>query len=390
MYKEIGNDDDDEDEINPVEWIMLTRSDPGGSVPRFMVERGTPGGIVADASKFLDWACARDMDERLDETTEELDKTTYSGEEPSTHIQKQALHDYDTNGHMVGVESSRSLETVEASMEHHNGIYNMLAAASATVASYTPEYISNRFARSQTEVSTEIEISPMVIRRYSTSSSSSSFSDNDSFTSAIEGEAPPPFLDQAPSSTQNGDSSSISSSVVRRATTVEEQKEMRKLDERKRKLDERLARDRLKELTKKVEDGSKDDAVALAIAKAEEKHRRDVEKHEDRYRKQVEKIEEKRAKEARKKEEREKKIREKNEKVKFARELNDVRAELETVRKEMAELKTLVTGLQGENRVLVEKVAALEVDGLASRQQPKEGNGHNVVLANKENLTVKS
>ncbi|KAF8463425.1 hypothetical protein BDZ91DRAFT_305464 [Kalaharituber pfeilii] len=28
----------------PVEWVMLTRSDPGGNVPRWMVERGTPGG----------------------------------------------------------------------------------------------------------------------------------------------------------------------------------------------------------------------------------------------------------------------------------------------------------------------------------------------------------
>ena len=48
----------DDAESNPVEWIMLTRSDPGGSVPRFMVERGTPSSIVADASKFLDWACS--------------------------------------------------------------------------------------------------------------------------------------------------------------------------------------------------------------------------------------------------------------------------------------------------------------------------------------------
>jgi hypothetical protein len=47
--------EDDESECNPVEWIMITRSDPGGSVPRFMIERGTPGGIVADASKFLNW-----------------------------------------------------------------------------------------------------------------------------------------------------------------------------------------------------------------------------------------------------------------------------------------------------------------------------------------------
>ena len=49
-----------EELVNPVEWIMITRSDPGGSVPRFMVERGTPSSIVADASRFLDWACRAD------------------------------------------------------------------------------------------------------------------------------------------------------------------------------------------------------------------------------------------------------------------------------------------------------------------------------------------
>lgn len=43
-------------EQNSVEWIMITRSDPGGSVPRWMVERGTPGGIIKDAERFLDWA----------------------------------------------------------------------------------------------------------------------------------------------------------------------------------------------------------------------------------------------------------------------------------------------------------------------------------------------
>ncbi|KAI5816789.1 hypothetical protein BZA77DRAFT_311922 [Pyronema omphalodes] len=37
----------------PVDWIMITRSDPGGSVPKWMVERGTPGGIVKDAEKFI-------------------------------------------------------------------------------------------------------------------------------------------------------------------------------------------------------------------------------------------------------------------------------------------------------------------------------------------------
>lgn len=46
---------------NPVEWIMITRSDPGGSVPRWMVERGTPKSITGDAVKFLNWASEPDL-----------------------------------------------------------------------------------------------------------------------------------------------------------------------------------------------------------------------------------------------------------------------------------------------------------------------------------------
>lgn len=55
---ESGNEVDDP---NPVEWIMITRSDPGGSVPRWMVERGTPKSITGDAVKFLNWASEPDL-----------------------------------------------------------------------------------------------------------------------------------------------------------------------------------------------------------------------------------------------------------------------------------------------------------------------------------------
>lgn len=47
-------------ELNPVEWIMVTRSDPGGSIPRWMVDKGTPKSVGADAAKFVDWAIQED------------------------------------------------------------------------------------------------------------------------------------------------------------------------------------------------------------------------------------------------------------------------------------------------------------------------------------------
>ncbi|KAJ5774378.1 hypothetical protein N7457_009274 [Penicillium paradoxum] len=52
--------DDEDEEMNPVEWIMVTRSDPGGSIPRWMVDKGTPKSVGADAAKFINWAVQDD------------------------------------------------------------------------------------------------------------------------------------------------------------------------------------------------------------------------------------------------------------------------------------------------------------------------------------------
>jgi hypothetical protein len=70
---------------DPVEWIMVTRSDPGGSVPRWMVERGTPNGIVTDASKFLDWACNRDLSES-GTNKEDTDENTTSNHNKGSYV----------------------------------------------------------------------------------------------------------------------------------------------------------------------------------------------------------------------------------------------------------------------------------------------------------------
>lgn len=55
-----GVGDDDDEEMNPVEWIMVTRSDPGGSIPRWMVDKGTPRSVGTDAAKFVNWALEDD------------------------------------------------------------------------------------------------------------------------------------------------------------------------------------------------------------------------------------------------------------------------------------------------------------------------------------------
>ena len=103
----------DEDlEANPVEWIMVTRSDPGGSVPRFMVERGTPAGIVSDASKFLDWVCKKEFQ---DEETERLEKGFVKNVEKPNDSDLEAIQ---TNGHLAGLDGAADVpEAVNSQFE---------------------------------------------------------------------------------------------------------------------------------------------------------------------------------------------------------------------------------------------------------------------------------
>ncbi|KAI9369004.1 hypothetical protein BJX61DRAFT_184115 [Aspergillus egyptiacus] len=94
MVREIAVADEDS-ESNPVEWIMVTRSNPGGTIPRWMVEKGTPKSICSDAVKFLDWA-SQDTDPAKEQpaasqdrvrgstTTETSQRTTTQDESESS------------------------------------------------------------------------------------------------------------------------------------------------------------------------------------------------------------------------------------------------------------------------------------------------------------------
>lgn len=64
-----GDGDDEDEEMNPVEWIMVTRSDPGGNIPRWMVDKGTPRSVGADAAKFVNWALQDDKPPKQEEST---------------------------------------------------------------------------------------------------------------------------------------------------------------------------------------------------------------------------------------------------------------------------------------------------------------------------------
>ncbi|KAL8717083.1 MAG: hypothetical protein Q9225_005650 [Loekoesia sp. 1 TL-2023] len=305
-------------EQNPVEWIMITRSDPGGSVPRFLVERGTPSGIVTDASKFLDWACKKEhpVTEDYGEKAEILD----SAESSMTLTDDNA---------------AKANETPPEPAQEESVLSTLTNVAVAGIESYAPEAVMDRLPGHQSEFSASNDTN--VIE----TASSTSTSEAASFVSAGD------YFEDASSTAPK----SISPSANHN------ERELARFLQRKKTLDEKLAKTKEKQGKDMDTSTSKEER----IRKAEERHAREVAKHEQRYQKEVAKIEVKRTKEQQKAMERQKKAEEKDEKVKLTRERDAARTELENLKRERELLRDQVGALQRENTALVAKVGKLEM-----------------------------
>ncbi|KAL8641358.1 MAG: hypothetical protein Q9226_008646, partial [Calogaya cf. arnoldii] len=370
--EEMDNPHDEADDLmeqNPVEWIMVTRSDPGGSVPRFMVERGTPAGIVSDASKFLDWACKKEHPVHHDYGEEAL---AVDQDVAQQSIHTPALEQYQTNGHLAGLEgvpesTESSMTLTDKNVRDEDGlapepaqqsgfVSTLTSAAMAGIESYAPQSVIDRLPGHQQEdtgasgLSKPSQDLPLrgVDNNDSKRSSIESTSDSVSFASAEEG-----FDDDSSTSPK-----SIKSITQTTPTATREDRELAKFQQRKKALNEQLARTREKETKDKEELTSKEEE---RIRKAEEKHARETTKQEQRYQKEVAKLEAKRAKEESKELEKKKKMEDKDEKLKLTRERDAAKAEVESLKREKEMLKEQVGALQRENTALVTKVGKLEV-----------------------------
>lgn len=332
-------DSEDEAEINPVEWIMVTRSDPGGSVPRFMVERGTPAGIVADAGKFLDWACRKEH-EVSPQVSEAVTTRDPSGSTSKDFDAKQ------TNDHLAGPQGSSSAnEPPEEAAAAPQGLLASLATMAKTgIESYSPQVIID-------QLHGDPQLAPEQIKTSIPGEAKDADDDlsisSTSFASAEEG-----YDDDT-------SAKSISSHSMKHTESIDQtphDKELAKLQDRKRALDEKFAKSREKELKDKENLTSKEQD---RLRKAEEKHRREIEKQEAKYRKEVAKLEAKRAKETAKEEERKKRELDKDEKARLAREKEKLRQELEVMRIERDIFRDQVGALQQENTSLVARLGKL-------------------------------
>jgi Protein of unknown function (DUF3074) len=374
-----GRDDknDYETESNPVEWIMITRSDPGGSVPRWMVERGTPSSIVADAAKFLDWACKKEHPDS-------------DADEDRDHHDTDVDHAWHTNSHLAGLDASgvnekgisRIYEEKESPSvsENREGMPSSVKGTPGSgIPAAMPAIIVGRLPGHQTASEKELNKEQADEKQPATADdekhlaadteSDSDTSSLNSFTTAAGFGEDNDTDDEARSNYAN---SSITSSFANKESMTPQERELAKLNERKKRLDEQLARARARDEKRANEMTAKE---TDRIIKAQEKHDREVTKQEEKYKREVQKIEARKAKEARKADERRRKQEEKDHKQRLQLERDEMKAELTLLRKEREILITQVGELQAENTALTARLGKLGGGDMVAELKQEVGRG---------------
>lgn len=125
--------DEEYDEMNPVEWIMVTRSDPGGNIPRWMVDKGTPKSVGADAAKFVNWAV---QDEQPKVQMEESPNGS-AVVMPSTQV-KSAEEDSDRDEEDQS-DSDSEYDSADSYQSHHGLIASVTGLLNTGLERFAPQ-----------------------------------------------------------------------------------------------------------------------------------------------------------------------------------------------------------------------------------------------------------
>jgi hypothetical protein len=324
--KTVGTNSREPAKTHPVEWIMITRSDPGGSVPKWMVERGTPGGIVKDAAKFLNWC--RDVAD-----LEHLDPAAGDGDEIDSSDEGFVDHGHDvpewrdftrsqSTAHMVPSEEIPDTNVIARTNE--SGLFasasgSVTAGTTSLAQSVTPSSNATPPPSSPPDALTP---SPPAYTPYGDQESDSELSSTASLGTFETCES---AFNTAPLSHTTSESSITNSS--KSDTKTPEERALALFLTQKQKLEEDLQKEEHRRTEREK--------------KLIEKNRKQMEKQERKFRRAVEKTREKKRKEDAKKE---REIRRKLEK------------DYKGGRKEIAELKNIVEGLTKENLQLREEL----------------------------------
>ncbi|KAK4106244.1 hypothetical protein N658DRAFT_502740 [Parathielavia hyrcaniae] len=375
-----------EDTEMAIEWLMVTRSDPGGSVPRFMVEKGTPGGIINDAGKFIKWLSAQRMDDLTKPSPSPSDRqaTKTTGESPVQEQPGQLPVATSVEDHLPNGEAEPQEEPSAGNSANSSGIYGMFSSAldmatsavASRVAAFAPRQTDSDSSDDESDISDASYLSaaeegtqpestvPDHNNTVETASATDKASTHSTPSTVSEHDAQPP-LSQTPSAT------------FLQAKSQHE-KELGKLQSRMRKAQEKLERAQARQQAKNNNNGSaaasngdlasdearekqkeKDDQ---ALAKLREKHEKEIAKQEDKFRRETQRLADKRAAEERKAEARRKKAAEREERGNLAMELQRARAERDVARKEVDMLRERVGELQGQCTMLVARLGKEGID----------------------------
>lgn len=364
-------------ELNPVEWIMITRSDPAGGIPRFLIDRGTPGAMLTDVTKFLDWACAyetvpgQDDDLELQLTNSKMVTDEIRAQETGIPTREREANEASMNTVKPKPEEAAPQTFQEPTRDTSNGDPvvqsqdgqqetegGMLSTVGQTVVSGVNNYAL-------------APVAGFVNRQLGTdspapddSSDTSDTSSIDSFLSAEEMRR----LSTAPEaqpreSTENlsvKSASSTSLSKSEKKNMNSHEKEVYRINQQREKLDQKLAKKREAEEGKLKSSQQKEESDS---SKARERMEREIRKTEERHRKEIEKLEAKKARHTKKAEERRRKRDEGEKLSQVARERDEARGQAEWLRKENDLLRDQVEGLQRENTALAGRVGKLGGEG---------------------------
>ncbi|CAG8888175.1 unnamed protein product [Penicillium egyptiacum] len=145
-----GAGDDEDEEMNPVEWIMVTRSDPGGNIPRWMVDKGTPRSVGADAAKFINWALQDDKPPKPEESTSMEPANNPAGAKPKSG---KSTFGYDSDQADDSDSDYESLDS-DGEQSHHGLIASVTGLLNSGLERFAPQVLG--YGAPHTKVSSDL------------------------------------------------------------------------------------------------------------------------------------------------------------------------------------------------------------------------------------------
>ncbi|KAL1837912.1 hypothetical protein VTJ49DRAFT_3258 [Mycothermus thermophilus] len=261
-----------EDTEMAIEWLMITRSDPGGSVPRFMVEKGTPGGIIGDADKFLTWLSSLTLDD-LKKPSRESEEAKLTKESEPEKIPSQPPPDGEIDANSKVADFSDTID----SEGYHSSDDESFASAEEDLNSQPDDAYDKRVGSSTSHSTTRSAIPPSVSRATTASTTST-----------------------PPAAAATATAARLSRAHARH------EKELQKLRERMRKAQEKVEKRAHARKQKhagkhdkphgekkggdKHSTGGEDSETDPALTRLQEKYARAVARQEDKFRRETERL----------------------------------------------------------------------------------------------------